>query len=362
LRYRVASIHPYEDYGASGTKTKDIDITDVISRIEIIAYFINGDATQADHPAANVSKLELVDGSDVLYSLTGKCAQVVDYYDRKKTLSNNCSRSIGHAQQAIFGINFGRYLWDPLLAFDPNKFKNPQLKITWNEAIANAACTVNGFRIDAYCFDEFVPTPGGFLMDKEIFSYAPAANAYEYIQLPTDYPYRRMFLQALVAGIDIGALLSEFKLSENEAKKIPFDTTFSEEWNRHVRNYDLYREWINTHAETIGQTLNITPVRAFYVAGGQNAGTYGIGTVFNGWPGVGGQIKLWASINSPEVMAEVGGYAPHGALDFPFGKEDIIEDWYDVTKLGSLKFRVKAGASALSTHTFRVLLQQHRKY
>jgi len=362
MRYRLATIHPAEDYGPSGTKTIDIKIPDVISRIEIMAGFLNGDATQSEHPAANVTKLELVDGSDVLYSLTGKCAQAVDYYDQRKTLSNNCTRTIGAYQQAVFAINFGRYLWDLALGFDPKKFKNPQLKISWDEDIANTACIVNSFKIDAHCFDELVPSPIGFLQNKEVLAYAPSANAYEYIELPTDYPIRRMFIQALVAGVDIGGLLSEFKLGEEEWKKIPFDTTFSWVWNRIVREYGLYREFINTHAETTGKLLYVTPVRCFAGYGAINAGTHGITNVLNIWPGVGGQITLWAAVDSPEIMAEVAGYAPHGVLDFLFGQEMLIDDWYDVTKLKSAKFRVKAGASALSTHTFRLFLQQLRRY
>jgi len=362
LRYRIASIHPYEDYGPFGTKTKNIDISDVISRIRIIAYFINGSASQAEHPAANIAKVELVDGSDVLYSLTGKCAQIVDWFDRPRLIYNAPSATIGYAQQAIIDMNFGRYLWDPLLAFDPKKFTNPQLKITWNEAVANTLCTINGFRIDAWIFDEYKPVPTGFLMNKEIFSYAPAANAYEYVDLPCDYPYRRLMLQALAAGIDVGGLVSEFKLSEDTDKKIPFDTTFSEEFNKQIMDYGYVTEQFFTMSAAAGQVLNVmpgAPEHAFCVDQ-QDTGPavhfYAI-TMGNG-----GRITIISSAGGNVVKGRVWGYCPHGAFGWDFGQPSLIEDWYDVTKIGDLKFRVKAGASALSTHTFRVLLQQHRKY
>jgi len=358
MRYRIAELLAPEDLGASGTKTIDITGTDIISRIEVLFGALNGSDTMSNHPAANITRLEVVDGSDVLFSLTGKCAQAFDYYARAKEVYNTIAGHNGHYMECLVAINFGRTLWDPDLGFDPTKFTNPQLKISFNRALANTSCVTGSCKVDSFIFDEFVPTPGGFLMTKEHYTYSPDANAYEHIELPRDYVLRRLAIQALTLDADIGGLLSQFKLSEDNDKRIPFDTTFMEEYRRYIAQYNFYTERIYTHTSEAGETLYVTPgMEAFGWAIDPNAAAVQAVNQHDG-----GVVVLKSESGGPMVWLKVSGYLPHCVFDFPFGKQDIIADWYNVTGLGSLRFRVKAAGSASSTDTFRVLTQQLRTY
>ena len=141
MNYRLAKLLSPEDLGTAGTKVIDINVSDVISRIDIIFRTKNGDTAFEDHPAGNITKIEMVDGSDVLFSLSGREAQALNFYDRGRPADNHMTGSNGEYMRAIFGLDFGKYLFDPTLAFDPSKFINPQLKITWDEDVANLDCS-----------------------------------------------------------------------------------------------------------------------------------------------------------------------------------------------------------------------------
>ncbi len=49
-------------------------------------------------------------------------------------------------------------------------------------------------------------------------------------------------------------------------------------------------------------------------------------------------------------------------LQIPFGLQNEIEDWFDVTKVGNLKLEIKGASSVGTSHTAEIVLQQLRKY
>ncbi len=122
MQTRVATILSPEDLGASGTKVIDITLQDVISRIMISFKATNVSEVMGEHPAANVVKVELVDGSDVLFSLSGLQAQAINFFDRQQKPYSYIDDIAAHNQTSVIGIDFGRFLYDPMMAFDPKKF------------------------------------------------------------------------------------------------------------------------------------------------------------------------------------------------------------------------------------------------
>lgn len=358
MNYRIAEILAATDLESAGTKTIDINLKDIISRIEINFKATAVTPTIADHPAANLVKVELVDGSDVLYSLTGKEGQAIDYYDRRKPAETYISRTAGDSLRAVVGMNFGRHLFDPMLALDPTRFRNLQLKITHNEAVCDTSSTVNECRVHAQVFDKKAVSPLGFLMSKEHYAYTATASGYQYIDLPTDHILRALFIQAQVAGTDMGSLLSEFRLSEDNDKVIPFDTKWLDEFYRHKREYGSYIEHIQTIAPATAGTIYVTPAIAQTIVGSLDTPDL----VFKGWSLDGGSISIEAETANHEARIVVIGFMPHGVVCFPFGNQADLDDWYDVTKLGSLRLRILAASGAGTTNTFRVLTQQLRHY
>ena len=168
MNYRIATLLPEKAQTAAGTETIDLDLTDVISRIEIKLDRLAANYTYDAHPSADVTKIELVDGSDVLFSMTGAEAQALNIYDRQCPTMIEGTWIGANDIISRYGIDFGRWLYDNQLAFDPNKFTNPQLKITYALVNCDSDCVSGTMEVIAHTFNEKRVSPVGFLMAKEI--------------------------------------------------------------------------------------------------------------------------------------------------------------------------------------------------
>ena len=84
MNYRIASMLASESATVPATKTIDIDLNKPISRITIQMKGTNSTSVPTAHPAKMLTKIELVDGSNVLYSLNGLQAQAINFYESGK--------------------------------------------------------------------------------------------------------------------------------------------------------------------------------------------------------------------------------------------------------------------------------------
>ena len=231
MKYRLTSIQDTLTLTDNQTDTYDINIKDPISRITLQLRGTNADSVPDGHPAKAISKLELVDGSDVLYSMSGEQAQATDFYDTGKVPLNVVSFVNANIWTCLINMNFGRFLWDTMLALDPKKFKNLQLKVTHkvaDTAGSSSSSSTSTLAIYAHVFDEKAISPSGFLMNKEVKAYViGSSGSFEYTDMPTDFPYRRLMLQGLYIGQDLSTVINAFRLSEDNDKRIPYDVSVS---------------------------------------------------------------------------------------------------------------------------------------
>jgi len=358
MNFRNAAILPSEALDAEGTKIIDITSKDVISRLSIQGKATNNGTTLTAHPAKIITQIELVDGSDVLWSLDGIEALAMFYYQSGLTpfVVNNYQDN----EMAIvdFEILFGRYLYDPLLAFDPAKFKNPQLKITYNRAGGGSAPDAATLRVNADVFDEKVPAPTGFLMVKEQISYTMGASANEYIDLPTDHITRGLMIQSLKSGSAPWGLYNEIKLSEDNDKRIPFDEFTSDLLKYYAARYPALNENFTVAGNAAAQTVYCMTSYEGIANAVQRDGTAG---TFLATQPMGGTFDITGGAGGT-VQGGVAGFCPFGALYLPFGNPQEIEDWYDVLKLGNLKLTLKGHSGLAGTETCQVITEQYRKY
>lgn len=342
----------------AGTKTLDITVKDVISRIHIQVKATNNGNVPTAHPAAIISKIEMVDGSDVIFSLSGAQAQALEFYDTKRTPFCTNNYLNGAMNITNYQLRFGRHLWDPILALDPTKFRNPQLKITHNYAAGG--CTPNAATLEVVLdlFDEKEVKPTGFLMNKELMSYTLSGSANEYVDLPTDYKLRKLLVFSLSAGKQPWQQFNELKLSEDNDKRVPFNDKTSDLIKYFGDNYPNLDEYI------VGVAL--TSTRPFFI---MSAYETICAAMSNDYAAAylksdlayGGTVDIRASV-SCNFMAMVRGQMPHGGLCIPFGLQDDLDDWYDVTTLGSLVLTIKAGATPTASSTCQIVTQQLRPY
>lgn len=362
MNYRLATVLAREAVAADATKVIDLNLADPVSRFEICYESTAVGSGGADHHAARcVTKIELVDGSDVLFSLSGQEAQAVDFYHNRKEPANQSKYLVGHNAEMVFNMNFGRYLWDPIFSFDPKKFTNPQLKITIDMGAGGVQSVAGFLTVVAHIFDGKVIDPTGFLMHKEVKNYGMGSASHEYTDLPTDYPYRKMFIAAQTEGVDMPSLLNTIKLSEDNDRKIPFNVTVTELLRSIAGQCPIYRESLILAAGGSSAYFYCTPCHNIKAVGSSwevENNPYTV-TLHSG---DGGKCIIYGENTLTNLIITVEGYAPHGAMEIPFGLQDDPADWYDVTKLGSLSLDILSITGRTSSDLVQIFLQQLRNY
>jgi len=355
MNYRLAKILPTKTLGESGTEIIEITTRDLITAIRVMLIATNAGTTWSDHPAANVTKVEIIDGSDVLHSLTGKCAEAFDFYQRPRARSSMIEMRNGRGIACVFDINFGRFLGDEQLAFDPTKFKNPQLQITWDIDVCQTDASAGTLEVHSLLLEDNVAAPIGFFMTKEVKAYTPAADTWEYTDLPIDYPMRTLGIQCQVGGAGIATSLADVKLSEDNDKRIPINEVANTLARFFGSEMGLYEEFV--------RIVLTNALVAYYVTPGQDcrltATTMVASTAVQAQACQGGKVNVQGE-NAGQAQFNVTGGIPHSVLPIPFGRRDDIETWYDVTKLGNLRLSLKGGGAAAGT--YRIVTEQLRRY
>ena len=355
MNYRIASILAPEAANTAGTKTLDINLADPISRITVQFKGVNSSNTPTAHPAKMVSKLELVDGSDVLFSLSGVECQALNYYDKGRMPHTVLNYHTGVSAIATFELDFGRFLWDPLYAFDPKKFTNPQLKITHNKALGGCSPSTGSLSVFAHIFDEKAVTPVGFMMNKEQYGYTLVVSATEHIDLATDYPYRKLLLQAMSTTKQPWEQYNQIKLDQDNGKRMIIN---DEKTSNLLKLFRMWPEFQETMMGVSTTDAEDYPCAATYE---RMATLSQEGEALDSWivDTYGGSINIDAT-SGGTFYAIISGLVPHSAFCLPFGIQGDPEDWFKVAGIGSLRLSLKAGSGA--SGTCEVISQQLRSY
>lgn len=360
MNHRLSKLLAETSYTADTTKIIDIDYADPISAliVHLGGVYVGDDSTA--HGIKVITKIEVVDGSEVLFSLTGMEAEALDIYHNKRMPSNFNFYVGGGGCDRDIVINFGRKLWDPRFAFDPNQFKNPQLKISLDIDAGGNAPTSQKLTVFAAMFDDKKITPEGFFMAKEIKDYPMASAAHEYTDMPTDYIYRKLLIKALTYGTEPTSIIEKIKLSEEQDRKIVVDQAGHEILRTiATQNPQLLEQLIIPISTSLKSIYTTIAERALVIfVPWQNTAATNSGTSYGA---AGGRIRAISS-SALNYGVVVNGWAPHGVYEIPFGDQDDPDDWYDVTKLGNLKLDIKALSGRSSSDEVQIFLQQLRHY
>jgi len=357
LNYRKTAIYAQTDASTAKTEPVDLDLSEVISRLQIKYNATNGSNTPTDHPAKQISKVEIVDGSEVLFSLSGQQIEALMFYNTKKGRNYEMEYRNGVENRMVLDLLFGRKLWDPLLAFDPRKFKNPQLKITHNKALGGSVPSASTLEVFADVFDEKVVSPVGYIMPKEWKAWtSPSSADNEYVDLPNDYPIKRIGVMGYKADLWWDNIFSEIELDEENKKRLPWSIDGYDLMQLAITEYGQYHETLvgTTPGVAANQRWYVTPVEAPAVMISGIGSSTVMGTDAEA---TGGYVRI-QNTAVQAFRAFIAGTIPHGVIPLDCGDQEDPDDWYDVTKKGKIKLRVKAGGSA----DIKILLEQLRKY
>lgn len=217
------------DLGTAGTHSIDLDFADPITALLLRFAATNGATSNVGSPIERcISKIEIIDGGQVLYDCPADVilGHRVGLHGRLDY--GDYSEAANATPDLDIVIPFGRYLYDQMFAFMPVAHRNPQLRVTFDEATVNAA-GATGFVSDSWTLTtvarimERAATPTGFLSLKEVESFTTAASGDQRIAIPRDRVIRSFVLRAYEAGINPFASLTNIELNCDGGAFVPFD-------------------------------------------------------------------------------------------------------------------------------------------
>lgn len=228
MRWRDVVLREDHTLADSGTTIIPINITDQITAIFIKAQATNG-ATSCQNVRVHedIDKIELVDGSEVLFSCSMLQAMALNFYETGRLPYFKWDEGAAAAQYDTCMILFGRYVGDKGLMLDPRKFKNLQLKITHSLTISGTAgfATTTG-RLTVIAKALAMPTPlepGGCKVSKEIYSWSTAGAGDERVEFPVDRDHIGFMLRVFATTVGMHEHISRVKVTIDEDKYIPLD-------------------------------------------------------------------------------------------------------------------------------------------
>jgi len=367
MKLRDVYLTKEETLPDSGTKVIDIDIKDPIIYFDILLEAQNGATSCIDHELHDdISKIEIVDGSDVLYSLSMMDAIALNYYTQGKLPYQYLTEVGGATQKESCRIYFGFNEFDYSNVFEAPKFTNPQIKISHALTVSATAGFESGtlkLTIRARVIEEGATPSGKMLMSKEIYSFTTAGSGEERIELPRDYNYRLLLVRALLSTYRPDEIFSKVKLTCDVDKFIPFELDIEHFMQDIEKRFGIAKQRKITYSADDDTVLtDIYDLRKAYgycltddhdlTIEGLDAEQVSLGLLDLTTPGT----PAWQTTPQSCVI-DVAGLSVGAIIPISFGRLDEEREFFPATQYGKVELvltQAQANASAA------ILLQQMR--
>ena len=268
-------------------------------------------------------------------------------------------------------MTFGRHLTDPEYIFDPTKFRNPQLRITWNLSAVTAVGTAGSWLEDAVAGGglnisvwakvmEEGARPKGYLMAKELKEFTTAASGQEITYLPTDFDIRKLMVRAYKNVGDMTDAITRIKISQDEDKWIPVDLGSAD-------FIYLHYDWFDEMEFDLKVRRDDDETDEHF--GGQYSHGVGIGAhddaIINlsGWANNSFDANCHNHDGSTKddcsIWVRTFTRTPFDTYCYPFGDQANREDWLNVAPIGNLRLILTQGAA---DYTTQIVVQQIHPY
>ena len=350
--YREVELLAQKALGDSGTETIDINVDEPITELSVRFYVKNDSSAVDDQPPESVvSKIEIVDGGRVYASVNGREATAMAWYDKGRWPTHWYSDQANEGSYVEWPFQFGRYLGDETYAFSPTRLLNPQLKITWaiHADHLNDSAKLD---VNAKVMQGVAPS-SQVLLTKVIKSWTGGASGVVEADLPTDYPYRRLYFGAYLAQTTFGNMITHAKLECDVGKLIVFDMNDEELQNLMERLWGQAEytclpsvsnnEAIQTHFGFC-QGGSITPWTADRI----------VACVMTNIPYCAVYIVNGAgdAQTDQKLSFTPHGLCPESTYCYPFGRQDDPASWFAAPGYGSVKLKITEGAHATASSVF----------
>jgi len=357
--------------GVSGTEILDVNIQDPLLGLTVILEGrYDTAADYDDHPLyKDVSKVELVDGSDVLLSVSVPQAEALDAYFKRAMPYLKLVSKAGEETVEAFSVWFSRSPWDEAYWVEPTKHVNLQVRVTYACVVDASHWAANEQKLSVilHTMTEHEAPSRGFLMTKEVYSWSTATAGDETIDLPIDYPYRAILLRKFLSGERADEAFTNVKVSCDTDRFVPVDIVGSHlAWQNAVRFGMLRQSQLanKRDAEVVYSPLadvrsaNITCSTTYRIADVAAIDADQV-TVDLTIPPAASTDASAAETTDRELTLTTFGFQPHHTLLLPFGDLCDPRTWFDPTEYGSVRLIVSQGGTS---GTGEIVLQQLRRY
>jgi len=211
------------------TETFDLPKKGILSNLLIRLEAKPGSQNNDIYLADIISKLEIIgNGSTVIQSMDGRQIQASMAFDDKAFPPDEedvPGWAFGH-----FDIRFGRFPGDELYALDAGKWDSLELKFTY-DLVAGGTIDTTGFgtgsgyltALGLYSPDGVGLAPIGYLKKAEKRTFTASVGGTHDIDLPDDYPYRRLMLFTETHGNGTDGAFYRTTINTNDGARKSFD-------------------------------------------------------------------------------------------------------------------------------------------
>lgn len=356
----------------ASSKSWDLKGLDPLSALWLEFVATNGTTSNKGNFISDViTKIEVVDGSKPLVSLNMFELEVLHFLKTGKTPGMFPSQWASGLQRHGAYLLFGRKLWDPDFAFCPGRYKNPQLKITWNLAAVRTIDTTTSFATGTLKITacakvmEDVAAPGKFLSQKQVETFTMPTSGTHKTEMPVDYPWRLALIRCYLQGYDINEMIETLSLDFDSGKSKPLDKRYVtdldgealQQFGASRLKYDI----LESHQDKIRLLHNKEPdLRPYYQTAGAGVAV-GIDYQWSNEAKLNAYSMADAAVTTDfKITAVEEGHALHAILPITFGRMDDPASWLDATKFGKCDLNMYVPSGGGYAGVSSVVLEQPR--
>ena len=356
-KFREVSIQDDKSIGDSGSDIIDLNVRDPITSLIVRFGLTNGAAvTRNQPPERQIAKIEITDGGQTYWSLTGQesVAAAIDttgvwpshWYDERATIGQSIS----------IPLFFGRYAGDEEFALDPRKMLNPQLKVTWSDQALYLDDSLT-LGVTARVMEGLAAPPKA-LMWRGIEAWTTASSGEKKVDLPVDFPFRKLLVRGWGSVETLPGIFSAYKLDCDVGKFIGFDLSRPE-------MFDILKQGVLpvTHRQTVyaswGYSREAWLGECNIISGSAGNSANYLYVLNCGWSHFICRPVSHAGAASETDTAELGlvGWFPHNSLIYQFGLPDKPETWFPSRSYGEIALKI---TEAIASCDGSVAIQQPR--
>ena len=360
IRHAVA--RDRQSVGDSSTFELELKGFQSISAVDIIIRATNGSTNnQTNKIYTDVDTIEVVDGSRVIYSLSGEQCRALNCYEMGHYPAVTFDEDADNVQQELFRVNFGRFVGDPLYWMDVSQFQNPTLRVTVSMTIsATVSFVTDTTTITAivHTWDERPPGRRGTFLTKEYKSFTSAASGNDRGNLPRDFPYRMIVLRAFETLIEFHVDITQIKVTLDTDRLVPFDMRAEQLRDMNAElfgRFQIDQLLDRTNNDTFDCLLCYPRSVALNSLESLDVYTVDVRTVevytLNGME--------FSTVGTPthptddtNIQLSTLGYGPHFAFAIPFGDLQDPESWLDPSGFGSFEMVLAQGGAGAAVSYF----------